>query len=71
MFADDMADNLLAAVAQDIVERFNNTAKDNVRQSLESCLFLTDSKCNVPEQLQAELGATQLSLGQYLMKHTK
>jgi hypothetical protein len=71
MSADDMADNLLAAIAADIVERFDSTAKDNVRQSLESCLFLTDSKCNVPEQLQTELGATQMSLGQYLIKRNK
>ena len=66
--ANDVADNFLAALAADIVERYDQTSKDNTKQSLETCLFLTDSKCNVPEPLQKEVGATQISLSQYLLK---
>jgi hypothetical protein len=66
--ADNMADNLLAAIASDIVERWDETDKRNMRESLEACLFLTDSKCNVPTPLQAEFGEKQLTLGQYLFK---
>jgi hypothetical protein len=66
--ADDMADHLLAAVASDIVERWDETDKRNLTESLEACLFLTDSKCNVPTPLQAQLGEKQLTLGQYLFK---
>jgi hypothetical protein len=66
--ADDMADHLLAAIASDIVERWAETDKRNLKESLEACLFLTDSKCNVPTPLQAELGEKQLTLGQYLFK---
>jgi hypothetical protein len=66
--ADDMANNLLAAIASDIVERWDETDKRNMTESLEACLFLTDSKCNVPTPLQAKLGEKQLTLGQYLFK---
>jgi hypothetical protein len=69
--AEDVADNFLASIASDIVERFDNTAKDNLRQSLESCLLMTDSKCNVPDGLQKDLAAQQLTLGQYLLKKNK
>jgi hypothetical protein len=30
--------------------------------------LMTDSKCNVPDPLQKEFGAKQLTLGQYLLK---
>jgi hypothetical protein len=66
--ADAVASNFLASIAQDIVERFDNTHTDNLRQALESCLLMTDSKCNVPDPLQKEFGAKQLTLGQYLLK---
>jgi hypothetical protein len=66
--ADDMASNLLAAIASDIVERWDETNKRNLRESLEACLFLTESKCKVPTPLQAELGEKQLTLGQYMFK---
>lgn len=66
--ADVMADNFLAAVASDIVERWDQTNKQNLKESLEACLFLTDSKCNVPTPLQDELGEKQLTLGQYMFK---
>jgi hypothetical protein len=71
MHADDVADNFLAAIASDIVERFNQTDKDNLKQALEACLLLTDSKCNVPDPLQKELDAKQLTLGQYLLKKNR
>jgi hypothetical protein len=66
--ADNVADNLLAAIASDIVERWNETDLKNMTESLEACLFLTDSKCNVPTPLQEQLGEKQLTLGQYLFK---
>jgi hypothetical protein len=69
--ADDMANNLLAAIAADIVERWDETDKTNLREALEACLFLTDSKCNVPTPLQAGLGEKQLTLGQYMFKKNR
>jgi hypothetical protein len=68
MSPSDLADNFLSAIAADIVERFNDTNKQNLKESLETCLLMTDSKCNVPDPLQKELGAKQITLGQYLMK---
>lgn len=68
MTPDDMANNFLKSIAQDIVERFENTNKENLRDSLKSCLFLTDTKCNVPTPLQQEFGEKQLTLGQFMMK---
>lgn len=50
------------------MERFDSTSKDNLREALQACLLMTDSKCNVPDPLQKEFGATQLTLGQYLLK---
>jgi hypothetical protein len=66
--ADEVASNFLGSIAQDIVERFDSTNTDNLRQALESCLLMTDSRCNVPDPLQKEFGAKQLTLGQYLLK---
>jgi hypothetical protein len=66
--ADAVASNFLGSFAQDIVERFDSTNTDNLREALKSCLLLTDSKCNVPDPLQKEFGAKQLTLGQYLLK---
>ena len=66
--AEAVATNLLESIAQDILERYENTNKDNLRQALESCLLMTDTKCNVPDPLQKEFGAKQLTLGQYLLK---
>jgi zinc transporter ZupT len=66
--ADAVASNFLGSIAQDIVERFDSTNTDNLRGALESCLLLTDAKCNVPGPLQKEFGAKQLTLGQYLLK---
>ena len=66
--ADAAADRVLGSLAQDIVENYDNTDKQNLRQALLSCLLMTDSKCNVPDPLQAEFDAKQLTLGQYLLK---
>jgi len=71
MSTDAVATNFLGSIAQDIVERFNDTDKQNLTQALEACLLMTDSKCNVPDPLQAELGAKQLNLGQYLIKKSR
>jgi hypothetical protein len=59
---------MLGAVAADIVERYNDLGKQNLKKMLESCLLLTASTCNVPEPLQNEFNATQLTLGQFLLK---
>jgi hypothetical protein len=71
MSADEVANNFLGSIAADIVERFDNTNKDNLKQSLETCLLMTDSKCNVPDPLQKQFGAKQITLGQYLMKRNQ
>lgn len=68
MTPDDMANNFLKSIAQDIVERFERTNRENLRDALKSCLFLTDTKCNVPKPLQEEFGEKQLTLGQFMMK---
>lgn len=69
--ASDVADKFLGSVAQDIVERFDDTSTQNLREGLEACLLMTETKCNVPDPLQKEFGATQLTLGQYLLKKNK
>ena len=66
--AEDVATNFLGSIAQDFLERYESTDKDNLRQALEACLVLTDGKCNVPDPLQKEFDAKQLTLGQYLLK---
>jgi hypothetical protein len=66
--ADGVASNFLSSIAQDIVERFDSTNTENLREALQSCLLMTDSKCNVPDPLQKEFNAKQLTLGQYLLK---
>jgi hypothetical protein len=65
---DAVSDNFLASIAQDIVERFDSTSKENLREALQACLLMTDSKCNVPDPLQKEFDAKQLTPGQYLLK---
>jgi hypothetical protein len=66
--AADVADNFVTAVAQDIVERWDDTTRRNTIEMLESCLFLTQSSCAVPDRLQPELSAKVLNLSQYLQK---
>jgi hypothetical protein len=70
--ANEIATTFLGSIAQDILERYNDTDKTNLKEALEACLFLTDSKCNVPSPFQKDLDAKQLTLGQYLMiQHQK
>jgi hypothetical protein len=71
MNADIMATNFLASIIQDIVEKYDDTNIENLRQDLEACLLLSDSKCNVPDPLQKEFGEKQLTLGQYLLQKNK
>ncbi len=66
--ANDIANNFVASVAQDVVERWEDTARDNAIETLESCLFLTQSSCAVPEKLVPELKVKVLNLSQYLQK---
>jgi len=66
--SDEMADNFLASIAQDIVERLNSTVRSNAIETLEACLFLTQSTCKVPGQLESELKAKIINLSQYLQK---
>ena len=61
------ADNFVVAIAKDIVERLDSTNRENLKTTLESCLMLTDTRCNVPVPLQKELGEKQMTLGQYMM----
>lgn len=69
--AEGIATNFLGSIAQDIVERFDETSNQNLRDALASCVLLTDSKCNVPDPLQKELNATQITLGQWILKKSK
>lgn len=66
--ADDVADNLLASMAQDLAERWNSTMRGNAIEMLESCLMLTQSSCAVPQVLSSELHSKTLNLSQYLQK---
>jgi hypothetical protein len=69
--AGDAASSLLAAVAADISERWNSTMRSNQVESLEACLFLTESSCAVPETLVPDLKAKSINLSQYLRKGLK
>jgi hypothetical protein len=66
--AEDVADNLLGSIAQDVAERWNSTSRRNNIESLEACLFLTQSTCKVPGQLESELKTKIINLSQYLQK---
>jgi hypothetical protein len=66
--AADVADNFFISISQDILERFDDTSTENLREGLEACLLMTETKCSVPDPLQKEFNAKQLTLGQYLMK---
>jgi hypothetical protein len=65
--ADEMADNLVSAVAQDVVERWNEIMRTNSIERLESCLFLTQSSCAVSDPSFYQKTKT-LNLSQYLQK---
>jgi hypothetical protein len=66
--ANEMADNVVSAVAQDVAERWNDIMRTNSIERLESCLFLTQSSCMVPATLVPEVKAKILNLSQYLQK---
>jgi hypothetical protein len=66
--SDEVADNFLVSIAQDIVERWNGVVRNNAIESLEACLFLTQSTCNVPGQLETELKTKTINLSQYLQR---
>jgi hypothetical protein len=66
--SDEVADNFLASIAQDVVERWNEIVRSNAVEGLESCLFLTQSSCKVPETLVPELKTKVINLSQYLQK---
>ncbi|MGC1371291.1 MAG: hypothetical protein WA824_04050 [Candidatus Sulfotelmatobacter sp.] len=66
--AGDMADNFVSAVAQDIVERWADMIRTNAIETLESCLFLTQSSCAVPDQLQSEMKVKVLNLSQSMQR---
>jgi hypothetical protein len=65
--AELVATNFLGSIAQDIVERYDKMSIENLKEGLEVCLLMTDSKCNVPGPLQKEFGEKQLTLGQYIL----
>jgi hypothetical protein len=64
--ADMVADNFLASVAQDIVERWNGMIRANAVENLEACLMLTQSSCKVPDPLVPELKSKIINMSQYL-----
>src|SRR5260370_8962928 len=66
--ANIIADGFLASLAQDIAEGMSHAVRTNALENLESCLFLTQSSCAVPEALIPELKAKTLNLSQYLQK---
>ena len=66
--SDEVADNFLISIAQDVVERWNEIVRSNAIEGLESCLFLTQSSCKVPETLVPELKTKVINLSQYLQK---
>lgn len=66
--AGDIADNFVSSVAQDIVERWGSIRRANAIETLESCLFLTQSSCAVPDLLVPELKTKILNLSQYMQK---
>lgn len=64
----EMADNFLSSIAQDVAERWNEMIRANAIESLEACLFLTQSSCKVPGVLSHELKANVINLSQYMQK---
>ena len=66
--AEDVANNLLALMAQDVAERWNSTMRSNAIKIMESCLSPTSSSCAVPVPLTPELRTKVLSLAQSLQK---
>lgn len=63
--AEEAADNFLAAIAQDIAERWNGIVRANAIENLEACLMLTQSSCKVPDSLVPELKEKIINMSQY------
>jgi hypothetical protein len=63
--AEDAAANFLAAIAQDVVERWNGMVRANAIENLEACLMLTQSSCKVPDSLVPELKVKIVNMSQY------
>jgi len=66
--SNEVADNFLASITQDIAERWKNMIRTNAIESVEACLFLTQSSCKVPEPPEPELKTKIINLSQYLQK---
>jgi hypothetical protein len=66
--ADDVALNFVKSISADIVERYADTNITNLQQSLEACLLLSESECDVPEPLQKSLGSKKITFREYVMK---
>jgi hypothetical protein len=66
--SDEVADSFLASIAQDVAERWKGMVRANEIESLEACLFLTQSSCKVPESLEPELKTKIINLSQYLQR---
>ncbi len=64
--AEVAADNFLAAIAEDFVERWNGMVRANAVENLEACLMLTQSNCKVPDFLVSELKVKIINMSQYL-----
>ena len=62
---EEMADNFLAAIAQDIVERWEGMVRANAIENLEACLMLTQSNCKVHDSLVPELKLKIIDMSQY------
>jgi hypothetical protein len=63
--AEEAADNFLAAIAQDIVERWDGMVRANAIENLEACLTLTQSSCKVPGSLVPQLKVKIINMSQY------
>jgi hypothetical protein len=66
--AQEAADALLASIAADISQRWNNLDHRMLVNELETCLALTESSCAVPDPLVPELKTKSINLSQYLRK---
>jgi hypothetical protein len=66
--ADTVAIALVSFIIQDINGRWSHTLRTNQIETLEACLYLTQSSCAVPDGLISELKTKSLNLSQYLRK---
>jgi len=66
--AEEAADDLLAAIAQDAVERWSGMVHANAIENLEACLTLTQSSCKVPDSLVPELKVKIINMSQYFQR---